>query len=86
MNQETRAEPGIRAGHDRDRFLARNTDKRSRSCFRHGCATLAGGRRYDNDYCFVFEFDGDRVRRVREYMDTQRGAALFAGRTPPGED
>jgi ketosteroid isomerase-like protein len=49
-------------------------------------ATLASGHRYDNDYCFVFEFDGDRIRRVREYMDTQRGAVLFAGRTLPGED
>lgn len=49
-------------------------------------ATLASGRRYDNDYCFIFEFDGDRIRRVREYMDTQRAAALFAGRTPPGEE
>jgi ketosteroid isomerase-like protein len=40
-------------------------------------ATLADGRSYDNDYCFVFEVHDGRIRRVREYMDTQRGAAMF---------
>ncbi|WP_219419248.1 nuclear transport factor 2 family protein [Pseudonocardia nigra] len=41
------------------------------------CATLANGRFYDNDYCFVFEVQDGRIRRVREYMDTQRGAKMF---------
>lgn len=41
-------------------------------------ATLANGGRYDNDYCFVFELVGGRIHRVREYMDTRRGAAYFA--------
>jgi uncharacterized protein len=41
-------------------------------------ATLASGRHYDNDYCFVFEVRDGLVHRVREYMDTQRGAEMFA--------
>ncbi|KRC64195.1 ketosteroid isomerase [Aeromicrobium sp. Root236] len=36
-------------------------------------ATLADGSDYVNDYCFIFELDGDRIRRVREYMDTAHG-------------
>ncbi|MCK2217020.1 nuclear transport factor 2 family protein [Actinomadura sp. ATCC 31491] len=40
-------------------------------------ATLAHGGHYDNEYCFVFELESGLVRRVREYMDTQRGAAWF---------
>ncbi len=36
-------------------------------------ATLADGNDYVNDYCLIFELDGDRIRRVREYMDTARG-------------
>ncbi|HEX2561669.1 nuclear transport factor 2 family protein [Phenylobacterium sp.] len=36
-------------------------------------ATLPGGAPYENDYCFVFELEGGRIRRVREYMDTLRG-------------
>jgi uncharacterized protein len=31
---------------------------------------LSGGRRYDNNYCWVFRFDGGLIREVREYMDT----------------
>ena len=44
-------------------------------------ATLAHGGRYDNDYCFVFELENGLIKRVREYMDTQRGARWFE--TPP---
>lgn len=40
-------------------------------------ATLANGRFYDNDYCFLFEVRDGRIRRVREYMDTRRGAEMF---------
>jgi ketosteroid isomerase-like protein len=36
-------------------------------------ATLADGSSYINEYCFIFELDGDRIRRVREYMDTAHG-------------
>lgn len=43
-------------------------------------AALANGRRYDNEYCFVFELATDgRIARVREYMDTQRGRACIFG-------
>lgn len=36
-------------------------------------ATLGGGKPYENDYCFVFTVAGDRIREVREYMDTRKG-------------
>ena len=47
-------------------------------------ATLPNGARYDNEYCFVFELEAGRIKRVREYMDTQRGriAILGAGGPP----
>jgi uncharacterized protein len=32
-------------------------------------AKAATGKQYENDYCFVFEIEGDRIRRVREYVD-----------------
>jgi hypothetical protein len=40
-------------------------------------ATLGHGGHYDNDYCFIFELEAGLIKRVREYMDTQRGAAWF---------
>lgn len=45
-------------------------------------ATLAHGGHYDNDYCFVVELDNGLIKRVREYMDTQRGARWFASPAP----
>lgn len=33
-------------------------------------ATTSKDRQYENQYCFVFEFEGDRVLAIREYMDT----------------
>jgi len=45
-------------------------------------ATLAHGGCYDNDYCFIFEMDSGLIKRVREYMDTQRGAAWFRSPAP----
>ncbi|MEY4511772.1 MAG: hypothetical protein RLZZ450_3894 [Pseudomonadota bacterium] len=42
-------------------------------------ATLANGRRYDNDYCFILEMAGTRVRRIREYMDTKKGYEQIFG-------
>jgi hypothetical protein len=47
-------------------------------------ATLAHGGHYDNEYCFIFELESGLVKRVREYMDTQRGAAWF--RSPATAD
>jgi uncharacterized protein len=44
-------------------------------------ATLAHGGHYDNDYCFIFELQNGLIKRVREYMDTQRGARCFG--SPP---
>lgn len=29
------------------------------------------GDRYDNEYCFVFRFEGDRIAEVTEYCDTE---------------
>lgn len=36
-----------------------------------GRNTLPNGERYDNNYCWVFRFEDDMIREVREYMDTQ---------------
>lgn len=33
---------------------------------------LINGGDYENDHCFVFELEGGKVRRVREYADTQK--------------
>jgi len=32
---------------------------------------LSDGRRYDNNYCWVFRFRDGLIQEVREYMDTQ---------------
>jgi uncharacterized protein len=42
-------------------------------------AKLANGRHYDNDYCLLFELKDGRIRRVREYMDTQRAREIILG-------
>jgi ketosteroid isomerase-like protein len=42
-------------------------------------ATLANGRKYDNDYCFIFELVDGKISKVREYMDTQRGKECIFG-------
>ncbi|WGT64457.1 nuclear transport factor 2 family protein [Variovorax paradoxus] len=42
-------------------------------------AMLANGRKYDNDYCFIFELRDGRIVRMREYMDTQKGHACIFG-------
>ena len=42
-------------------------------------ATLPGGRRYDNDYCFVFVVEAGRIKQVREYMDTRKGWQMVFG-------
>ena len=40
-------------------------------------AALPGGRRYDVEYCFVFELRDGLISRVREYLDTRRGLEMF---------
>lgn len=45
-------------------------------------ATLAGGRDYALDYVFIFEMQGARVRRIREYMDSRSGHEQIFGSAP----
>lgn len=40
-------------------------------------STTAAGRPYENEYCFVFDLDGEKIRAVREYVDTQKAAAIL---------
>jgi ketosteroid isomerase-like protein len=35
------------------------------------------GRPYDNNYCWILEFDHGLIREVREYMDTQLVTETF---------
>ena len=30
------------------------------------------GKDYENEYCFVFELEGGRIRRIREYVDMHK--------------
>jgi ketosteroid isomerase-like protein len=38
---------------------------------------LPDGRRYDNNYCWVFRFQEGLIQEVREYMDTQLVTETF---------
>ncbi len=38
---------------------------------------LPDGRRYDNNYCWVFRFQNGLIQEVREYMDTQLVTETF---------
>lgn len=42
-------------------------------------ATLANGKPYSNDYCFVFELRDGLIHRVREYVDTARADRMIFG-------
>jgi ketosteroid isomerase-like protein len=48
-------------------------------------AYLPNGRRYGNDYCFVYEFRDGKIWRMREYMDTLFGwkQVFGPGSIPP---
>jgi len=46
-------------------------------------ASTINGRDYDNRYCWIFEMDGVRVRRIREYMDTLGGSRMIFGDEAP---
>jgi ketosteroid isomerase-like protein len=60
--------------HDGDWVIAEST----------GAGRFRNGTEYDNRYIIVYEIVGGRIRTVREYMDTQHGARLFAeGAGPP---
>lgn len=43
-----------------------------------GTSTLRSGAPYDNTYCFVLRFEGDRIAEVTEYIDTHLVARAFA--------
>ncbi len=38
----------------------------------------AKGKQYENEYCFVLEFEGGKIRRVREYTDTAKVKEIFS--------
>jgi hypothetical protein len=40
---------------------------------------LPDGRRYDNNYCWVFRIQDGLIKEVREYMDTQLVTETFGG-------
>jgi ketosteroid isomerase-like protein len=40
---------------------------------------VANGKFYENEYCFVFEVGGGKIRRIREYVDTQRVKDVMSG-------
>jgi uncharacterized protein len=42
-------------------------------------AELSNGRVYNNHYHFVFELSDGRIRRVKEYLDTEHTRAVFLG-------
>jgi ketosteroid isomerase-like protein len=42
---------------------------------------LPDGRRYDNNYCWVFRFQEGSIQEVREYMDTQLVTDTFGATT-----
>ena len=46
-------------------------------------ATLANGRSYVNDYCFVYRVANGKIAAVREYMDTRGGWVQVFGDADP---
>jgi ketosteroid isomerase-like protein len=42
-------------------------------------ATLANGRHYQNDYCFVHALKDGQVVEIREFMDTYNGHRMIFG-------
>ena len=44
---------------------------------------LPDGRRYDNNYCWVFRFQNGLIQEVREYMDTQLVTETFGEEAVP---
>lgn len=37
------------------------------------------GKFYENEYCFVFEIENGKIRRIREYVDTQKAKDILFG-------
>jgi uncharacterized protein len=40
---------------------------------------VANGKNYENEYCFIFELEDGKIRRIREYVDTQKAKELLFG-------
>ncbi len=40
---------------------------------------VSNGKLYDNEYCFVFELENGKIRRIREYLDTQKAKEIILG-------
>lgn len=38
---------------------------------------VSNGKSYENEYCFIFELEGDKIRRIREYVDTQKAKEIL---------
>ena len=38
---------------------------------------VSNGKNYENEYCFVFELEGGKIRRIREYVDTQKAKEIL---------
>jgi len=39
--------------------------------------TAANGKQYENEYCFVLEIGDGKIRRIREYVDTQKAKEIL---------
>src|ERR1700676_587097 len=38
---------------------------------------VSNAKNYENEYCFVFELENDKIRRIREYVDTQKAKEIL---------
>jgi ketosteroid isomerase-like protein len=38
---------------------------------------VRNGKQYENEYCFVFELEDGKIRRIREYVDTQKARDIL---------
>ena len=38
---------------------------------------VSNGKQYENEYCFVFEIENGKIRRIREYADTQKATEIL---------
>jgi len=36
------------------------------------------GKDYENEYCFVFELEGGKIRRIREYVDMHKVVQMLS--------
>src|SRR6202790_2899938 len=40
-------------------------------------AKVSNGKSYENEYCFVFEIENGKIRRIREYTDTLKAKEIL---------